>query len=91
MLQIKISSKAISDIENSIEWYNSQSDGLGERFLNSIHETFMLIQSMPSAASYAYDTVRYKVVKRFPYVILYEHDEEHVYIYRVFNTYQKPT
>jgi len=29
-------------------------------------------------------------LKRFPYVIIYEHTEEDIYVYSVFNTYQSP-
>jgi len=88
MLKIKLSSAAKINIQEGAKYYNQQQSGLGRRFEKVIKSTFKKIQLMPHAASFAYDTVRYKVVEKFPFIILYEYDENHIQILRVFNTFQ---
>jgi hypothetical protein len=45
---------------------------------------------MPQAASFAYDTVRYKVVDKFPFIISYEQLQQNIVVLRVFNNWQDP-
>lgn len=90
MLHLKISHSALADIEDGMAWYNSQQKGLGNKFEELVDATFQRIQKFPLSASFAYDTVRYKVMKQFPYMILYESDETNIYILRIFNVRQEP-
>ncbi len=88
--KIQVYSLALRDIENGAAYYQSQQKGLGKRFENEVHDTFKKIQKSPFAASLSYDNVRYKILDRFPHIILYEFDEVNIYILRVFNTHQEP-
>jgi hypothetical protein len=58
--------------------------------LNLSKDTLADIKKMPSSASIAYGNTRYKVVAKFPYVILYRIQGNIIFIARVFNTYQQP-
>jgi len=87
MLKLKVSALAEFDIDQGIRYYNRQQLGLGNRFLDAVKRTMRKIRKMPQSASFTYETVRYKVVEKFPFIILYEHDETQVQILRVFNTY----
>lgn len=89
--RIEITPLALSDIQQGIDYYNQQQKGLGARFEDIINSTFRKISIMPMSASYAYDRVRYKVVKSFPYIILYEVSEISVQILRVYNTHLSET
>lgn len=88
--KIKIYSLALRDIENGIEYYKLQQKGLGTKFEKQVKDTIVRIQKLPYSASIAYDQVGYKVLERFPYIILYEFDEANIYILRVFNVHQEP-
>ena len=88
--KIKIYSKAFQDIETGVAYYQLQQKGLGKKFEHDLHSAFRKIQKYPFAASLAYETVRYKTIERFPYIILYEFDDANIYILRIFNTHQKP-
>jgi len=88
--KIKIYSLALRDIENGITYYQLQQKGLGKRFESQVHASFKKIQKSPFAASFAFENVRYKILERFPYIILYEFDESYIYILRIFNTHQEP-
>lgn len=85
---ISITPKAIVDLQQAIDYYNEQLSGLGVRFENNVNDTFGRIMQMPQAASFAYDTVRYKVVEDFPFIITYEELETSIAVLRIFNTHQ---
>ena len=86
-VKIKITPVALSDLQKGIDYYNLQQNGLGARFEEVINATFEKIASMPLSASYAFDNVRYKVAKDFPYIILYEVEVAYIQILRVYNTH----
>ena len=88
--KIKIYSLALRDIENGVEYYKLQQKGLGTKFEKQVKDTIVRIQKLPYSASIAYDQVGYKVLERFPYIILYEFDEANICILRVFNVHQEP-
>lgn len=85
---ISITPTALEDLHQAINYYNKQLQGLGTRFENNLNDTFGKIQKMPQAASFAYDTVRYKVVEDLPFIIIYEELETNIAILRIFNTHQ---
>jgi toxin ParE1/3/4 len=87
---LKITPPAFSDIENGIDYYDTQQNMLGKKFSLKVNATLKKIKLYPLSASFAYDDVRYKVVDKFPYVILYAVQDNIVAILRVFNTYQRP-
>jgi len=91
LARIEITPQALSDIQRGIDYYNQQQKGLGIKFENTISNTLRKISTMPTSASYAYDHVRYKVVKSFPYIILYEVSEISIQILRVYNTHLPAT
>ena len=84
------SNEALSDIEKGADYYNEQQKGLGKRFASVVKNTLANIRKMPLAASIAYEDTRYKVVAKFPYIILYRIRGNTIFIARVFNTYQQP-
>ncbi len=87
---IKVTPTALKDIQVGIDYYNKQQKGLGIRFFETINNTMLKIQELPQSASIAFDTVRYKVVGNYPYIITYEYDKDTIFILRIFNTHQQP-
>ncbi|HRP88678.1 MAG TPA: type II toxin-antitoxin system RelE/ParE family toxin [Edaphocola sp.] len=88
MLKINLSDDAKNDLQEYAKYFNRIQIGLGQKFEKEINKTFKKIQKMPQAASFAYDTVRYKVVEVFPFIITYEELETNIAILRIFNTHQ---
>lgn len=86
----KISPVALSDLQEGIDYYELQQLGLGERLAAAVDGTISKIKQMPLSASIAYDEVRYKLVGKFPYVILYKIDDNAILVLRIFNTHRKP-
>lgn len=86
---ISITPMALDDLQQAVDYYNEQLQGLGIRFEDNINNTFGKIQKMPKTASIAYDTVGYKVVDDFPFIIIYEEQDTCIAIMRIFNTHQQ--
>jgi len=87
---LQITPIALADLQKGKDYYNGQQKGLGNRFASVINDTLTRIKKMPLSASIAYDDVRYKVVDKFPYVVLYMIEGNLIIITRFFNTYQQP-
>jgi len=79
------------DVKQSVEWYDEQSDGLGDNFLSAIDEELTIISSIPEAFSKRKGNIRQKPLKKFPFIIVYTIvDEEHINIARIFHTSRNP-
>lgn len=69
---LRVSITVLRDIEDGMLWYDSNQEGLGDIFEECVNDTFSRIRKYPFAASISHEEVRYKVLDKFPYVVLYE-------------------
>lgn len=77
-----VSPLAKRDLQEAYEWYEEQSEGLGERFLNSFDEAFDELLENPFYAV-RYDSTRCLPLRVFPYMIHFYINEERGIIYIV--------
>jgi hypothetical protein len=87
---IKITPTALFDMKSQIGYYNDQQKGLGSRFSAVVEDAVAKIKKAPFSSSLAYDDVRYKVVQKFPFLILYKIEDNLILILRVFNSHRSP-
>ncbi len=87
---LKITPRAFSDLQNGIDYYNDCQMGLGNRFPETIGKAFKKIQRSPLATSISHGQVRYRVVDKFPYVVLYTIEQDQIQVLRIFNTHREP-
>ncbi len=88
--QIAIKEEAKQDIDDGMKWYASKAENLDKKFLLAVEETLFRVKQNPFAFKTAYKKFRQTAIKRFPYVVLYETEENIVVVYSVFNTWQHP-
>ena len=83
---------AKEDIREAALWYNKQSKGLGNRFLDEVREKVRYIKQNPKACSVRYDNVRTTVLMVFPFMIHYTIDENNrtVIISAILHTSRDP-
>jgi plasmid stabilization system protein ParE len=81
---------AQDDINQAYQWYEEQQDGLGEDFLNSLENAFNRICKTPNGFQQIKNHRQYPL-KHFPFVILYEHIDNKIFIDAVFHTSRNPT
>ena len=88
--EILITPTALLDISEAFEYYNSKAKDLGYKFTDDVDNNLRIISLMPKAYSIRYKKVRGKLLKKFPFLILYIESEKlkSIEILRIFNTYQ---
>lgn len=90
--KFKFSSLAQQELEESAEWYEEQSPGLGERFANIIYSAANAISEDPFAYPSKKLNLREFVIDKFPYIIIYKYIEKEnaVNILHIFHTSRNP-
>lgn len=78
------------DVLEAHNWYESRRIGLGDDFLNELEEFVKVLETDPQIYQERKHNWRYCPLKRFPYIIIFEIEQQGVVVYAVFNTYQHP-
>lgn len=81
--------RATLQIEQIIYWYEEQREGLGELFLRLLDETFDYIERQPEAFEIKKKNLRQGLMRRFPYVVIYEITNDSLAVYGVIHARQK--
>ena len=71
------------DVESAVDWYEHESNGLGQRFFQSYEKATTKILTNPYHYSYITKHVRRCPVKKFPYSVLYIVEENNIYLLAV--------
>jgi len=89
---IKISSIAQNELEDSSEWYEEQSIGLGDCFADVIYSSINSIVKTPEAYQNRKGNSREYVVDKFPFIIVYRFlkKENTIYVLHIFHTSRHP-
>ena len=75
--------EAEDDIEAAFTWYEGQAVGLGERFVEALHEVIYRICEHPQIYGLFHKDIRSAPLKRFPYVVYYRDRQVDVLIVAV--------
>jgi len=78
------------DLFQAYSWYESQRIGLGEEFLTRVDACIQGIRRTPEMHQTVHDNYRRGLVRRFPYVVFYEYENDTVTVYCVFHTSRDP-
>ncbi|MCH6198638.1 type II toxin-antitoxin system RelE/ParE family toxin [Aquiflexum sp. LQ15W] len=89
--EVVIEPPALQDIQEAIDYYDSQSTGLGFEFEEELDHFFEVLENT-QFFQVRYDETRCLPLKRFPYMIHYSVDEKNklVIIRAIFNTSRNP-
>ncbi len=89
--KIRISTGAEQDIEEAISYYTNFSTSASKSYLAELTKVFKTLEINPFY-QVKYKKLRAKPFKSFPYLVLFETNEEEktVFIYAVFNTHKNP-
>ena len=88
--KILLLESALSDLHESISYYNDKKAGLGEEFEEEIFLLIELITKNPFLFPIKHEELREAIVRRFPYVIVYAIIETNVYVVSVFFAKMNP-
>lgn len=88
---LRVLPSALYDIQQTYDWYEEQSENLGERFLEIIDEAFEDLVKVPFY-QIRYDDVRCLPVRVFPFMIHFTIDENRkiISVSAILHTKKKP-
>jgi plasmid stabilization system protein ParE len=82
--------EARQDVRAAYDWYESQSSGLGNEFIDSVDACLSRIRRNPEINSIIYKTFRRALTRRFPFAVFYEINGGDLVIYAVFHCARDP-
>ncbi len=82
--------EASKDIIEAAQWYATCLEGLDKRFIQYLEDVINTIQYNPKTFKKIYKDFRQAALKKFPYVVVYEHENDIVIVYSVFHAKQNP-
>ncbi len=71
---------ALENIQKAYSWYDNELMGLGEAFLDEWESLANHISIYAESYPKKYKFFRQKVLKRFPYVVIYEIDDKQLVV-----------
>jgi mRNA-degrading endonuclease RelE of RelBE toxin-antitoxin system len=89
--RVELFPAAIKEMDESAYWYEKCVDGLGEDFINIVYKSFGVIALNPLAYPKK-KSYREFLVKKFPYLIIYEISEKKrvINVLHVFHSSRNP-
>ncbi|UIE38868.1 type II toxin-antitoxin system RelE/ParE family toxin [Leptodesmis sichuanensis] len=78
------------DIQDTFEWYEAQSPGLGSEFVRAVDACLSSIGRNPLAYPLIYRQARRALIRRFPYGILYVFEQETIFVVACFHGKRNP-
>lgn len=85
-----LQSEAVIDIQEAFEWYEKQQEGLGFDFIDEIESGYLKISKHPLHYTAINARFRRLKINRFPYLIIYEIENNTVIINSVRHIHRKP-
>jgi hypothetical protein len=76
---------ALDNIQKAYLWYEDQLQGLGEEFLDEWESIANHISIHSESYSKKYKSFRQALLKRFPFVVVYEVEGNNIVVYNVIN------
>jgi plasmid stabilization system protein ParE len=88
--ELVVAPEAEQDVAEAYAWYEGQRIGLGEDFLSRVEACIEAICRMPKLHAVVHENYRRALVRRFPYAVFYEYEEDTVTVYCIFHTSRDP-
>jgi plasmid stabilization system protein ParE len=87
---IAVKPGAEDDIDHAYNWYEDQRKGLGKEFLAELEVYYKKLEQQPMVFGKASKNYRQVVLRKFPYIILFEISKTEVIIFAVFHKSRNP-
>ena len=89
-MQIRLLEIAQIELDDAIEYYNSESHGLGNELLVEVLHALDRIKNFPNAWHPFTETTRRCQLRRFPYGIIYQILDTEILVIAVANLHRNP-
>ena len=88
--ELIVAPEAEQDLAEAYAWYEDQRAGLGEEFLGCVDASIEAILRTPEMYTVIHESYRRALVRRFPYTVFYEFENDTVTVYCVFHSSRDP-
>jgi plasmid stabilization system protein ParE len=89
--QLYLQTAAINDLQEAIDWYETQKAGLGQEFLSAVGEVLGVIEENPLVFAQVYRQKRRAALRRFPYNIIYVVEDATIRVSAIMHGKKDPT
>jgi len=89
-MKIRLVSVARAELQDALDWYGSQSQGLGEEFLAEFDQTVRRIRRFPESCPVLKGEMRRALLNRFPYGLWYAIEVDSLVVYAVAHLHREP-
>jgi len=90
-MRISFHPLAERELNDASQYFEVESHGLGAVFLNEVERACALITEYPDAAPIVRGSIRRRLIRRFPYALLYTMRADTVRVVAVMNLHRHPT
>ena len=90
MIKFRILSDALKDLASAIQYYETESPGLGADFLSEYEKAISRIRQFPEAWSPVNASLRRCLLRRFPYAVFYSKEGNFIVISAVSDLRRDP-
>ncbi|MDX2206132.1 MAG: type II toxin-antitoxin system RelE/ParE family toxin [Gemmatimonadales bacterium] len=78
------------ELVDASEFYEARAQGLGSRFLDAAEQAVRLLVTHPELGTPLSRTTRRIAVHRFPYVVVYRPEADHLFIVAIAHNRRRP-
>lgn len=89
-MNLLIAKLAQQEIDDAVDWYDSQSEGLGVQFLDELDRAIRRLLRYPLSCAEIEPRLRRCLLTRFPYGIIYGIDADSIVIIAVAHLHREP-
>jgi toxin ParE1/3/4 len=89
--QVTLHEEALMEMGAAKDYYEEKKSGLGDEFLVEVENALASVASNPQAFGFYRSTkFRKRLVKRFPYLVIYRERTQDVWVLAIAHTKRKP-
>ena len=89
-MQISFNPLAERELNDTAQYYEVESAGLGAAFLDEVERSCQGIAEYPEASAAVSGAIRRRLLRRFPYALLYSVSPDSVRVLAVMNLKRRP-
>ena len=90
MLPIRLRPEALDELAEAWRWYEGQRQGLGDEFRACVDAVMAEIARAPLLSAKVQGEVRRRIVRRFPFSVIYLSEPDHAEVLAVFHSARDP-
>lgn len=91
MARLEFHRLAERELNEAAQYYDSEEPGLGASFLQEVHRCLESIETSPGSGAILRGSVRRRLLRRFPYALLYRTTASGIRVLAVMNLKRRPT